>query len=186
MLINPKYRHTRGRELPGYSNQILLTELFHHQSKGWKMLAENHDAGVAASLELCARDAVRSAAASRAGSNERCRKVEKQQEWSSTSLLKIGTAYLSRTTITTATTYRTLVMRLLAGSLRKRLRRRPRSTGCQVNGALLPKAIGTVPCRTWARRSIRLPREAKWMQKVRRHHVLSSRPDTVYSRPRKR
>lgn len=36
------YMSTRGRELPGNYSHILLTELFHHQSKRWPMLAQNH------------------------------------------------------------------------------------------------------------------------------------------------
>ncbi|TKA79240.1 hypothetical protein B0A55_06271 [Friedmanniomyces simplex] len=57
-FVLAKYRHTRGRELPGNSNHILLAELFHHQSKGWKRLAENHVADVATGLDLFARDAI--------------------------------------------------------------------------------------------------------------------------------
>lgn len=33
---------TRGRELPGNYNHVLLTELFHRQSKRWPRLAQDH------------------------------------------------------------------------------------------------------------------------------------------------
>jgi hypothetical protein len=36
------YSRTRGRELPGNYNHVLLAELFHFQSKRWKQLAADH------------------------------------------------------------------------------------------------------------------------------------------------
>lgn len=36
------YAHTRGRELPGNYNHVLLTELFHFQSKRWGQIAFDH------------------------------------------------------------------------------------------------------------------------------------------------
>ncbi|KAK5691793.1 hypothetical protein LTR17_025545 [Elasticomyces elasticus] len=36
------YLTTRGRELPGNYNHVLLTELFHHQSKPWQSIASDH------------------------------------------------------------------------------------------------------------------------------------------------
>jgi hypothetical protein len=36
------YSHTRGRELPGNYNHVLLAELFHFQSKRWKQMAGDH------------------------------------------------------------------------------------------------------------------------------------------------
>lgn len=36
------YSNTRGRELPGNYNHVLLTELFHQQSSRWQQLAEDH------------------------------------------------------------------------------------------------------------------------------------------------
>ena len=40
------YLKTRGRELPGNYNHVLLTELFHHQSKRWLDIARDHLQGV--------------------------------------------------------------------------------------------------------------------------------------------
>ncbi|KAK5125902.1 hypothetical protein LTR08_005032 [Meristemomyces frigidus] len=40
--VRKVYQNTRGRELPGNYNHVLLMELFHHQSKRWKHLAANH------------------------------------------------------------------------------------------------------------------------------------------------
>jgi hypothetical protein len=36
------YSRTRGRELPGNYNHVLLAELFHFQSKRWRQLATDH------------------------------------------------------------------------------------------------------------------------------------------------
>ena len=36
------YAHTRGRELPGNYNHVLLAELFHFQSKRWRHIALDH------------------------------------------------------------------------------------------------------------------------------------------------
>jgi hypothetical protein len=36
------YSRTRGRELPGNYNHVLLAELFHFQSKRWRQLAADH------------------------------------------------------------------------------------------------------------------------------------------------
>lgn len=36
------YSHTRGRELPGNYNHVLLAELFHFQSKRWSQMAGVH------------------------------------------------------------------------------------------------------------------------------------------------
>ncbi|GJC99548.1 vacuolar sorting protein VPS1 [Colletotrichum higginsianum] len=36
------YLQTRGRELPGNYNHVLLAELFHEQSSPWRKIAENH------------------------------------------------------------------------------------------------------------------------------------------------
>lgn len=36
------YRNTRGRELPGNSNNILLAELYHIQSSRWSQIARTH------------------------------------------------------------------------------------------------------------------------------------------------
>ncbi|KAK3612992.1 hypothetical protein LTR56_027569, partial [Elasticomyces elasticus] len=53
------YRKTRGRELPGNYNHVLLTELFHHQSKKWNVMAKEHLADVFESLSASVRAAVR-------------------------------------------------------------------------------------------------------------------------------
>jgi hypothetical protein len=43
LICNLKvYSRTRGRELPGNYNHVLLAELFHFQSKRWKQLAADH------------------------------------------------------------------------------------------------------------------------------------------------
>lgn len=43
LIYNLKiYSRTRGRELPGNYNHVLLAELFHFQSKRWKQLATDH------------------------------------------------------------------------------------------------------------------------------------------------
>lgn len=43
MLTNAKvYLKTRGRELPGNYNHVLLSELYHEQSSRWAMIANNH------------------------------------------------------------------------------------------------------------------------------------------------
>jgi hypothetical protein len=34
--------HTRGRELPGNYNHVLLAELFHFQSRRWRQIAVDH------------------------------------------------------------------------------------------------------------------------------------------------
>lgn len=52
------YKKTRGRELPGNYNHVLLTELFHCQSKRWKSIALNHLANVFGNVKLFVRDAV--------------------------------------------------------------------------------------------------------------------------------
>jgi hypothetical protein len=36
------YLKTRGRKLPGNYNHVLLTELFHRQSRRWPQIAGNH------------------------------------------------------------------------------------------------------------------------------------------------
>jgi hypothetical protein len=36
------YAHTRGRELPGNYNHVLLAELFHFQSRRWRQIAADH------------------------------------------------------------------------------------------------------------------------------------------------
>ncbi|KAI6788241.1 hypothetical protein KC340_g13203 [Hortaea werneckii] len=40
--IRHVYSRTRGRELPGNYNHVLLAELFHFQSKRWRQLAADH------------------------------------------------------------------------------------------------------------------------------------------------
>ncbi|KAK0886917.1 hypothetical protein LTR02_017711 [Friedmanniomyces endolithicus] len=40
--VRETYLKTRGRELPGSYNHVLLTELFHHQSRRWPQIAGNH------------------------------------------------------------------------------------------------------------------------------------------------
>ncbi|KAK6213891.1 vacuolar sorting protein VPS1 [Colletotrichum tabaci] len=40
--IKETYLQTRGRELPGNYNHVLLAELFHEQSSPWRKIAENH------------------------------------------------------------------------------------------------------------------------------------------------
>ncbi|TIC93552.1 Interferon-induced GTP-binding protein Mx3 [Colletotrichum higginsianum] len=40
--IQETYLQTRGRELPGNYNHVLLAELFHEQSSPWRKIAENH------------------------------------------------------------------------------------------------------------------------------------------------
>ncbi|WQF84839.1 Putative dynamin stalk domain, GTPase effector domain-containing protein [Colletotrichum destructivum] len=40
--IKKTYLQTRGRELPGNYNHVLLAELFHEQSSPWRKIAENH------------------------------------------------------------------------------------------------------------------------------------------------
>ncbi|KAI6787842.1 hypothetical protein KC331_g4473 [Hortaea werneckii] len=40
--IKHVYSRTRGRELPGNYNHVLLAELFHFQSKRWRQLAADH------------------------------------------------------------------------------------------------------------------------------------------------
>jgi hypothetical protein len=52
------YRKTRGRELPGNYNHVLLAELFHHQSKGWKTIAKEHVADVLQKVRVFMDDAV--------------------------------------------------------------------------------------------------------------------------------
>jgi hypothetical protein len=43
LICNLKvYSRTRGRELPGNYNHVLLAELFHFQSKRWRQLASDH------------------------------------------------------------------------------------------------------------------------------------------------
>jgi hypothetical protein len=43
MLTNAKvYLKTRGRELPGNYNHVLLSKLYHEQSSLWAMIANNH------------------------------------------------------------------------------------------------------------------------------------------------
>jgi hypothetical protein len=43
LIQDPKvYSRTRGRELPGNYNHVLLAELFHFQSKRWRQLAADH------------------------------------------------------------------------------------------------------------------------------------------------
>ncbi|KAK1808515.1 hypothetical protein LTR12_017127 [Friedmanniomyces endolithicus] len=42
MAVSQVYLTTRGRELPGNYNHVLLTELFHHQSKPWQRIATDH------------------------------------------------------------------------------------------------------------------------------------------------
>lgn len=37
--VKETYAKTRGRELPGNYNHVLLTELFHHQSQHWSRIA---------------------------------------------------------------------------------------------------------------------------------------------------
>lgn len=41
-LQSQLYRRTRGRELPGNYNHVLLAELFRYQSKRWKIIASQH------------------------------------------------------------------------------------------------------------------------------------------------
>ena len=50
-LQSQLYRRTRGRELPGNYNHVLLTELFHHQSKKWPDIAEAHLENVHARID---------------------------------------------------------------------------------------------------------------------------------------
>lgn len=52
------YRKTRGRELPGNYNHVLLAELFHHQSKNWNTIAKAHVADVLQKVRLFMDDAV--------------------------------------------------------------------------------------------------------------------------------
>ncbi|KAJ9133186.1 Interferon-induced GTP-binding protein Mx-like protein [Pleurostoma richardsiae] len=40
--VKEVYMHTRGRELPGNHNHVLLEELFHEQSSPWPSIARNH------------------------------------------------------------------------------------------------------------------------------------------------
>ncbi|KAK0871017.1 hypothetical protein LTR87_013066 [Friedmanniomyces endolithicus] len=40
--VRETYLKTRGRELPGNYNHVLLTELFHRQSRRWPQIAGNH------------------------------------------------------------------------------------------------------------------------------------------------
>jgi hypothetical protein len=42
ILVLKVYSRTRGRELPGNYNHVLLAELFHFQSKRWRQLATDH------------------------------------------------------------------------------------------------------------------------------------------------
>ncbi|KAF6817471.1 dynamin [Colletotrichum sojae] len=44
--IHITYVQTRGRELPGNYNHVLLAELFHEQSSPWRKIAESHVSGV--------------------------------------------------------------------------------------------------------------------------------------------
>ncbi|KYG40913.1 hypothetical protein M433DRAFT_159716 [Acidomyces richmondensis BFW] len=57
------YRNTRGRELPGNYNHVLLAELFHYQSKRWKAIASEHLASMFDQVKLFVQDAVRCVAA---------------------------------------------------------------------------------------------------------------------------
>ena len=52
------YRKTRGRELTGNYNHVLLAELFHFQSRRWKAIASEHLAGIFDKVRLFVRDAV--------------------------------------------------------------------------------------------------------------------------------
>ncbi|KAF9876541.1 dynamin [Colletotrichum karsti] len=52
------YRDTRGRELPGNYNHILLAELFHEQSSPWRSIAESHLDAVSHSISKWVHQAV--------------------------------------------------------------------------------------------------------------------------------
>ena len=51
------YQNTRGRELPGNYNHVLLAELFHYQSRRWKGIASEHLAGIFDKVKLFVREA---------------------------------------------------------------------------------------------------------------------------------
>lgn len=53
------YRKTRGRELPGNYNHVLLAELFHYQSKRWEDIASEHLADIFGKVKQFVEDAVR-------------------------------------------------------------------------------------------------------------------------------
>lgn len=52
------YRRTRGQELPGNYNHVLLAELFHYQSRNWKPIASEHLTAVFDQVKLFVKDAV--------------------------------------------------------------------------------------------------------------------------------
>ncbi|KAK3047170.1 hypothetical protein LTR09_011372 [Extremus antarcticus] len=52
------YRRTRGRELPGNYNHVLLAELFHFQSERWKIIAYEHLTAVFDQVRLFVEDVV--------------------------------------------------------------------------------------------------------------------------------
>lgn len=52
------YSKTRGRELPGNYNHVLLTELFHHQSHHWPRIAGYHLESVHHAIDDFVRDAI--------------------------------------------------------------------------------------------------------------------------------
>ncbi|KAK8061923.1 Interferon-induced GTP-binding protein Mx [Apiospora phragmitis] len=56
--IRQVYLDTRGRELPGNHNYLLLAELFREQSSPWEPLARAHIRGVFAAVVQWVRDAV--------------------------------------------------------------------------------------------------------------------------------
>ena len=45
-LTRETYRENRGKELPGNTNHVLLSELFHTQASRWPKIAESHIAKV--------------------------------------------------------------------------------------------------------------------------------------------
>ena len=58
MSVPQVYLTTRGRELPGNYNHVLLTELFHHQSKPWQRIATDHVEHVHDSIITFVRKAI--------------------------------------------------------------------------------------------------------------------------------
>ena len=46
LTLTQVYRNTRGRELPGNTNNTLLTELYHAQSSRWSQIARTHTQAV--------------------------------------------------------------------------------------------------------------------------------------------
>ncbi|OLN97026.1 Interferon-induced GTP-binding protein Mx2 [Colletotrichum chlorophyti] len=56
--VQQTYLKTRGRELPGNYNNVLLSELFHEQSSPWRNIAEQHVSTVLEDVSLWVEEAI--------------------------------------------------------------------------------------------------------------------------------